>query len=47
MKGQIVVRVVFDLNQYATFQIDLHVLSSSDGLIYKTSDHYKTFTEIK
>ncbi|MDM5431101.1 hypothetical protein QUF98_29610 [Bacillus mycoides] len=23
------------------------MLYSNDGLVYKTSDHYKTFTEVK
>ncbi|OOM15886.1 ribonuclease domain-containing protein [Clostridium saccharobutylicum] len=36
-----------DINYTSGFRGDERILYSNDGLIYKTSDHYKTFTQIK
>ncbi|PRD06952.1 hypothetical protein CQ058_28225 [Bacillus sp. MYb56] len=36
-----------DINYVSGFRGNDGIVYSSDGLIYKTSDHYKTFTEIK
>ncbi|MGG0763179.1 ribonuclease domain-containing protein [Bacillus paramycoides] len=36
-----------DINYSSGYRGDDRIVYSSDGLIYKTSDHYKTFTEIK
>ncbi|MCP9227930.1 hypothetical protein NMG90_21530 [Bacillus mycoides] len=35
------------INYVSGFRGNDRIVYSSDGLIYKTSDHYKTFTEIK
>ncbi|WP_307838378.1 MULTISPECIES: S-layer homology domain-containing protein [unclassified Bacillus (in: firmicutes)] len=36
-----------DINYLSGYRGNDRILYSSDGLVYKTSDHYKTFTEIK
>ncbi|OFD35947.1 hypothetical protein BWGOE2_56700 [Bacillus mycoides] len=36
-----------DVNYVSGYRGNDRIVYSSDGLIYKTSDHYKTFTEIK
>lgn len=36
-----------DINYISGYRGNDRIVYSSDGLIYKTSDHYKTFTEIK
>ncbi|MGR3779347.1 ribonuclease domain-containing protein [Bacillus paramycoides] len=36
-----------DINYVSGYRGNDRIVYSSDGLIYKTSDHYKTFTEIK
>ncbi|PFQ45238.1 hypothetical protein COK05_14755 [Bacillus cereus] len=36
-----------DINYISSYRGNDRIVYSSDGLIYKTSDHYKTFTEIK
>lgn len=36
-----------DINYTSGFRGSNRLLYSSDGLIYKTTDHYKTFTQIK
>ncbi|HDR3499193.1 TPA: S-layer protein [Bacillus toyonensis] len=36
-----------DVNYISGYRGNDRIVYSSDGLIYKTSDHYKTFTEIK
>ncbi|MGG3529073.1 ribonuclease domain-containing protein [Bacillus pseudomycoides] len=36
-----------DINYLSGYRGNDRILYSSDGLVYKTSDHYKTFTQIK
>ncbi|WP_303745107.1 ribonuclease domain-containing protein, partial [Bacillus pseudomycoides] len=36
-----------DINYLSGYRGNDRILYSNDGLIYKTSDHYKTFTEVK
>ncbi|MFD4853082.1 ribonuclease domain-containing protein [Bacillus mycoides] len=36
-----------DVNYISGYRGNDRILYSSDGLVYKTSDHYKTLTEIK
>ncbi|WP_242289896.1 S-layer homology domain-containing protein [Bacillus cereus group sp. BfR-BA-01319] len=36
-----------DINYVSDYRGNDRIVYSSDGLVYKTSDHYKTFTEIK
>lgn len=36
-----------DINYVSGYRGNDRIVYSSDGLVYKTSDHYKTFTEIK
>lgn len=36
-----------DINYISGYRGNDRIVYSSDGLLYKTSDHYKTFTEMK
>ncbi|MGA5674913.1 ribonuclease domain-containing protein [Bacillus bombysepticus] len=36
-----------DINYSSGYRGNDRILYSNDGLVYKTSDHYKTFTEVK
>ncbi|PFL68422.1 hypothetical protein COJ27_06810 [Bacillus cereus] len=36
-----------DINYSTGYRGNDRILYSSDGLVYRTSDHYKTFTEVK
>ncbi|MGE6503970.1 ribonuclease domain-containing protein [Bacillus wiedmannii] len=36
-----------NINYISGYRGNDRIIYSSDGLLYKTSDHYKTFTEVK